>query len=152
MYKINIKSKDDYHTIINYLFEICDKFKVVNAYGDAKNIEKSKFADELNSFCIEEKKVKKWPGMAKSPKSKMRVYSCNKTTLKLFKRQENFFEYKLDDGIGYYNTFDIDEQFDISFYNNDECLLYTIGHEGLCISENRKLKEFLIEKSIDFEK
>lgn len=56
MYKIDIKSKDDYHTIINYLFEICDKFKVVNVYGDAKNIEKSKFADELNSFCIEEKK------------------------------------------------------------------------------------------------
>lgn len=151
MFNINIKSKDDYYKIITYLFETCDRFKVVSMYGDAKDIEKIKFTYELNTFCIEEKKVRKWPGMEKAPKSKMRIYLCNKITLKLFKNHKNFFEYNEKDGIWSYNTFGTDRQFDISFYNNDVCILYTIGHEGLCLSEDRELKEFLSEKNIDFE-
>lgn len=151
MYKVNIKSKDDYYTIINYLFKICDRFKVVNMYEEVKNIGKVKFTDELRAFCIGEEKVKKWPGMVKAPKSIIRTYLCNKKTLKLFKEYKNFFEYRVEDNTGYYDTFGCDGQIDISFYNNDVCVLYTVGHEGLCISGDIELEIILNKNNIDFE-
>lgn len=151
MYKINIKNKADYYSIINYLFEICNQFKIVSSNDYLENTKQSRFTDELKCFCIDEKKVRKWPGMVKGPKSNMRTYAFNKIALGLFKEYKNFFEYKIEDNIGYYNSFECNQQIDISFYNNDICILYTIGHEGLCISEDRKLKEFLNKKNINFE-
>ena len=40
MYKINIKNKVEYHSILNYLFEICDKFKLVSLNSNIKTIDK----------------------------------------------------------------------------------------------------------------
>lgn len=57
MYKINIKSKSDYYEIINYLFEICDKFKVVSVYSNRTNIEELELFDKLKGNFIEEKLV-----------------------------------------------------------------------------------------------
>lgn len=145
MYKINIKNKVEYHSILNYLFEICDKFKLVSLNFNIKTI------DKLNKHLIEEKLVKKWPGTVKGPKSNMKIYKFNKETLKLFKEYENFFEYNVEDNIGYYTSFYSDEQIDISFYNKDKCILYTICHEGLCISEDKKLKEALYKMNIEIE-
>lgn len=151
MYKINIKNKADYYAIINYLFEICDKFKIVSLHSGIKNIERLRFIDKLNGYCIEEKLVRKWPGMVKGPKSNMKIYPFNKETLKLLEEYKNFFEYKVEDNIGYYGSFDSNEQIDISFYNGEVCILYTICHEGLCISEDKGLKEILYKKNIEIE-
>lgn len=148
MYKINIKSKSDYYEIINYLFEICDKFKVVSVYSNGTNIEGLELFDKLKGNFIEEKLVRKWPGMLKGPKSDMKTYTFNKETLRSLKEYKNFFEYKIENNIGYYTSFNSDEQIDISFYNRDVCILYTICHEGICISKDKTLKEFLDKKNI----
>lgn len=72
--------------------------------------------------------------------------------LKLFKEYKKFWKYKVEDNTGYYDTFGCDGQIDISFYNNDICVLYTVRHEWLYIGKYSKFKIILNENNIDFKK
>lgn len=155
MYKISIKDKNDYDTIIKYLFSKCDMFQIVDMYPNADY--KSRILNNLSTLCLSNEYVNEWSGTciipeAHSNSAKKYVLPCNKETLNILKKYSNFFELKELNGIKYYESFNEEEQLDISFFYKDKCILYTITHEGICLVEEKFFKDLFKSNNISFEK
>ena len=153
MYKISIKNKNDYTTILDFLFSSCDRFEVVDLYPDEDY--ESDFLNSLSEACHNIEYVNKWCGTCievekHSSLAKKYTFLCNQKALKILKKHSNFFERKELNGIRYYESFE--GQLDIAFFCKDKCILHTIAHEGICLVDENIFKGLLKSNNISFEK
>ncbi len=113
--------EDSFGKLLEYLEENCDSFYLVNQYiyFDKHFSEKSLSNTEqiLIDYCVGRKWVKKWPGTKTSHKVLMSTYVMSDFCMKYFKKLGSFFA--------------IEDEIDISFFHNDECLCFSISHENM---------------------
>lgn len=88
----------------------------------------SKTKAELFDYCISKKWSKKWAGSKYSKKVAIHTYITNHYCIEYLRSLNSFFE--------------LEDDMDISFYDNDVCLLYTISHEGSCLIHKDLIKNF----------
>lgn len=83
----------------------------------------------LSDYCLSSKWVKKWPGTKNSKKVACYTYKTDPFCIKYLHKFTSFFQ--------------LEEQMDISFFNGDTCLCYTISHEKLCYIRKNFFSEYV---------
>ncbi len=116
--------KTKYNKILNIMLKLCSTFQIVEAYGDLE-------VDKLEIFhdLIQVKRSNKWPGtISEGAKAYIYSFEITQNTEKFLSKYNSFFI--IDKLCISTNAFD--DQSDYSFFEKgtDECLLFTITHEG----------------------
>ena len=129
---LNLYNKIIFNRLLDILEQQSSSFNLVNPNSFLKKnkseneLTKSEIA--LSDYLISEKWVKKWPGTKSGSKVYMRSYETNKICIDYFRKISSFFS--------------LDDQIDISFFNNNnKCLCFTISHEGMCFAHNDIIKD-----------
>ena len=130
-YEIIHFDKPLYNELLNVLKKQCTSFNLVSPNTHyRKNLSEdvlSKSKKVLSSYCIFNKWVNKWPGTKSSKKVSLHAYKINDFCINYLKSLGSFFE--------------LEEQIDISFFNNETCLCYTVSHENVCFISRELLSE-----------
>lgn len=130
VYEMVSLKEDSFGKLLDYLEKNSDSFCLVNPfiYFDKQFSEKclSNTEQILMDYCIGRKWVKKWPGTKTSHKVLMSTYAMRNFCMKYFKKLGSFFA--------------IENDIDISFFYNDECLCFCISHENMLFVRKSILK------------
>ncbi len=124
MYSIKNLQKDTYIFFLEQLKHKCDSFSLIEPIADSKGfpLELPQLKRNLEAFLISKERVRTWPGTKIKIKDDRYAaishkYRCCKASIDVLKKYSSFFEY--------------DDQMDISFWENERCMLYTISHEEI---------------------
>lgn len=137
-YDINIKNKKIYREILKILKDNCDVFALVNESIEDLGNYIPPTISKLAETCIKEENVNRWPGNKSGRKryTKRYVHKVCKSSMDVLKQFSNFFE--------------IEDQMDIAFYKDKECILYTVSHEGDCMCKGKYFADYILKNNIEY--
>ena len=134
-----------YIQCLGYMMKICDQFALIQRHIDIyESDEEDNIVLALSPYLIKEDRVKKWEGgihkIYSNNKKKLRnnrhIYECSKDALKILKVYGHFSNYESD--------------IDISFFQKDRIIFWTISHENYCFIDkniySKMRKELKIEE------
>ena len=129
---LDLSNRIIYIRLLDKLEQQSISFNLVNPHTFLRQKESEKVLTKseiaLSDYLISEKWVKKWPGTKSGQKVYMRTFATNKLCIDYFRKISSFFC--------------LDDQIDISFFNNNnKCLCFTISHEGMCFAHNDIIKD-----------
>lgn len=115
-----------YKGVLNIVLELCSTFQIVENYGELE-VE----ASEIFGDLIKVKRFNKWPGtISGGTKAYVYTFEMTQNVVNFLRKYNSFFIF--DDNNILMKAFD--DQSDYSFFEKEtnDCLLFTITHEG-CI-------------------
>lgn len=124
MYYLYDINKEGYNKILDYLYKNCEMFYLVEPMADSEDFpeELPSPKDNLVEYLIERKRVTSWAGTKIKIKNKKRKavehsYRCCKNSVEKLRSYGSFFDY--------------DDQMDIAFFKDNQCVLFAIAHEQI---------------------
>ena len=128
MYYIGNITGDIYIRMLNHLGKSCDSFHLVEPIGDSSEFPSDlpPVKQKLNEYLCEKRRVTSWAGTKIKVREEKRkaiehIYRCCKSSV--------------DKLLAYDSFFDIENQIDIAFLKENQCVIFTISHERIVMTE-----------------
>lgn len=128
-----------YTQLLDMLCQKCDRFRVADSNGGE---DAERFMEVFQDHVIRTFRSKTWKGTVSHRKAQIYEVAVNAETKKILKSMPSFLRWDQ----GCYVSFDSDCQLDISFYwgplEDENCMFYTITHEGLAYMDQKLYAEW----------
>lgn len=135
MYYLYDINKERYDKMLDYVCKSCEMFYLVEPIVNCENFpeELPSPKDKLVDYLKERKRVTSWAGTKIKVRDKKReavehCYRCCKNSVDKLRSYESFFDY--------------DNQMDIAFFKDNQCVLFAIAHEEILMVDMDFWHEF----------
>lgn len=129
----------DYLALLDLLYKESNILKIVDCYKDDYL---DKFSDVYEDSLLKITYSNKWPGTSTNRKARIFTFNFDKL---IYKKLQSI-GYLIGATNNTYYSLDINSQFDLSFYKDNQCLCFTTTHENIIHLHNSLVKALNLVK------